>query len=175
MENINTTCHRLLKEYLTKEMIAIDATAGNGNDTFFLCVHCGHVYAYDIQLDAIENTKKRCSTVSNLTLYHASHEEIQNLNIEVDVIIFNFGYLPKSDSLIVTKPESSIRALESSYNLLKEGGKMMLACYVGHPGGREEHEAVKNWVSSKSFEVISFQNNYENAPILYECTKRKRA
>ena len=42
--------------------LCIDATAGNGNDTLFLCElvgECGRVLAFDIQKEAVENTKKR--------------------------------------------------------------------------------------------------------------------
>ncbi|MEG0076599.1 tRNA (mnm(5)s(2)U34)-methyltransferase [Anaerorhabdus sp.] len=174
MENINTTCHRLLKEVLTTDMTAIDATCGNGNDTYFLCKHCHHVYAYDIQEAAIKNTQERCKDFSNLTLYHTSHEDIIKLNCTIDVVLFNFGYLPKSNSTIITQPTSSIKALDACDHLLKENGLMMLACYIGHPGGIEEHHAIHNWIVQHDYIVDTYQNNYENAPILYYCKKRKR-
>lgn len=59
---ITEYCHRFLEEYIHEGDVCIDATAGNGNDTEFLCRRAGEngkVYAFDIQRRAIENTGKR--------------------------------------------------------------------------------------------------------------------
>ncbi|MEG0177721.1 tRNA (mnm(5)s(2)U34)-methyltransferase [Anaerorhabdus sp.] len=174
MENINTTCHRILKQYCTNDMIAIDGTAGNGNDTYFLCTNCRKVIAYDVQKEAIENTQKRCKDFTNLVMYNKSHEFISELNTPIDLAVFNFGYLPHSDPNIITKPESSLKAIDAAYTLLKENGIMSLSCYIGHPGGKEEHETIKKWLDQHlDLTIKTYQNDYQDAPILYIVTKRK--
>ena len=56
-DNINTVVHRWLKEFLQPHHVCIDGTCGNGNDTLFLAERTQKVYGFDIQSQAIENTK----------------------------------------------------------------------------------------------------------------------
>lgn len=171
-ENINTTCHRLLKEYLNSTMIAIDGTAGNGNDTLFLCQHCHHVYAFDIQPQAKQNTLERCQKMINLTFILDSHEFIDKyVNEPIDVALFNFGYLPKADSSIITQPASSLKAIQAAYVLLKPTGRLMLACYIGHAGGQEEHEQIYAWLMKNQITFTQYRTDKPLSPILYECIK----
>ena len=47
----------------------VDATMGNGHDTLFLCELVGEegrVYAFDVQAQAVKNTKKREKTFYKL-------------------------------------------------------------------------------------------------------------
>ena len=59
---ITEYCHRFVKEYIAEGDCCVDATAGNGGDTEFLC-RCvgrtGKVYAFDIQEQALVHTQKR--------------------------------------------------------------------------------------------------------------------
>ena len=55
---------RVISERVSEGDICIDATAGRGNDTAFLCElagKSGRVIAFDIQSDAIESTKQLLS------------------------------------------------------------------------------------------------------------------
>ena len=59
---ITEYCHRMIREHIKEGDCCVDATAGNGNDTEFLCRLTGadgKVYAFDIQKAAVEHTKKR--------------------------------------------------------------------------------------------------------------------
>ena len=59
---ITEYCHRFLSEYISAGDVCIDATAGNGSDTEFLCRmvgETGKVYAFDIQRQALENTREK--------------------------------------------------------------------------------------------------------------------
>ena len=59
---ITEFCHSFMKEQVRPGDICIDATAGNGNDTEFLCAltgETGKVYAFDIQETALQHTKER--------------------------------------------------------------------------------------------------------------------
>ena len=57
---ITEYCHHILEEYIEEGDICIDATAGNGGDTEFLCQkvgETGNVYAFDVQEMAIAHTR----------------------------------------------------------------------------------------------------------------------
>ena len=51
----------LLKSAAQEGDITVDATMGNGHDTYFLLLvgETGHVHAFDIQADALAKTKER--------------------------------------------------------------------------------------------------------------------
>ena len=96
--------HILIQEFYkrnkNKNLIFIDATCGNGNDTLFLAKtlnHVGTIIAYDIQKKAIEETQKLLANANfNNVIYHlSSHEYI--IEDDFDLIIYNLGYLPGSD------------------------------------------------------------------------------
>ena len=52
----------ILRQAVAPGDTAVDATMGNGHDTLFLCQlvgEGGRVYAFDVQAQAVESTKKR--------------------------------------------------------------------------------------------------------------------
>lgn len=51
------------------------------------------------------------------------------------LVAFNLGYLPGGDKTIITKPETTLPALEAAKGILMPGGLISLVVYVGHPGG----------------------------------------
>ena len=58
---ITEYCQQFVKDYIEEGDCCIDATAGNGGDTEFLCKmvgETGRVYAFDIQEIAIRHTKE---------------------------------------------------------------------------------------------------------------------
>ena len=56
MESMIEFIHeRIGKKYYDQ---GIDFTMGNGHDTLFLSDYCKHVYSYDIQAMALNNTKE---------------------------------------------------------------------------------------------------------------------
>lgn len=62
--------------------------------------------------------------------------------------IFNLGWLPRSDKVCVTKPETTVAALEAAVGLIdKSFGYLSIASYRGHAGGEEECEAVRKFFS----------------------------
>ena len=167
-DNINTVAHRWLKEHLDSKSVCIDATCGNGNDTLFLAERCLKVYAFDIQHQAIENTKKRCAHLNNITYFEMSHAFMEEAVHEpVDCVVFNFGYLPKADSSIITQKESSLPALDASMKLLKPNGFLVLCCYGGHEGGQEETDAVFDWIKTQNIvEIMTYRQDRPQSPIL---------
>ncbi len=170
--SVPTMMHYWIKDVITPNSIVLDATAGNGNDTYFLCRNAQHVYAFDIQRESKDNTLERCSKFDNLTFFLMSHDQIsQKVSDPLDIAVFNLGYLPKSDMQIITKSESTLAALTQVLKLLKLGGKIYCACYTGHLGGSQEHKDVLAWIIKNDLVYRSYQQK-ENGPILYEISRR---
>ena len=142
--------HDWVRARLRPGATAIDATAGNGHDTAFLAQLVGpqgRVIAFDIQAQAIAATRDRLESLGMLdrvSLRQESHEAIATVGA-FDVAMFNLGYCPGGDKAIVTLSGSTERALEAATAGLSPGGLITVVCYPGHPGGREEADAVVAW------------------------------
>lgn len=155
LQSIIPFAHDLLNRTIQLGDTVVDATCGNGNDTLFLSElvgTTGHVYAFDIQEQAIETTREllQNNERNNVTLIHDSHALIERYIDEATTLaagVFNLGYLPRSDKAIITKPDSTIQAIETLLPLLKKNGLLVLVVYAGHPGGMEEKNAVVQFVS----------------------------
>lgn len=170
-------CHEVIRSQAQKNGIYIDATMGNGNDTLFLCELAegsGEVFAFDIQEKAIEATKELLETNKVSTKYHLILDGHENMNDyvheAVDVICFNFGYLPGGDHKIATKASTSIVAIEKGLQLLKSGGMMCLCVYSGGDTGFEEKDSILNYLKElapRQYTVIVNQyfNRGNNPPI----------
>lgn len=175
MKNYQITawCTHFIEEHVCNGDICIDATMGNGNDTLTLsrlCGENGQVYAFDIQKQALENTKTRLITNNapmNYKLLLKSHTEMDQYaeNDSVSCIVFNFGYLPGGDHNMATKSNTSLQALETALKLLKKKGILSLCIYSGGDTGFEERDAILNWLKnldSKKYLVI--KTEYYNRP-----------
>lgn len=99
---ITEWCHEIIRTQAKREGLYIDATMGKGADTAFLCELAGeqgHVIAFDIQEVALDYTKKRLENenlIGRAELILDGHEHMARYAGEktVDLICFNFGYLP---------------------------------------------------------------------------------
>ena len=135
---------------------AVDATMGNGWDTLFLAERVGSegaVFAFDVQRSALTATEKRLRKVGllgNCELLLRGHEEMQAVvPAGVGAIMFNLGYLPYADREIVTRPDTTLKALQAAISLLRVGGILSVICYRGHPSGQEEAKEVLHWGRSQ--------------------------
>jgi hypothetical protein len=164
--NINEVVHEWLTHICDKSTIAIDATAGNGYDTLFLAGICRQVIAFDISKQAIENTTNACKHCNNVILLHQSHDQMIHYIRKADVVVFNLGYLPKSDKSVTTLPETTIAALNQA-KLIASGGYVCITCYLGHPGGKEEHQAVSEWMKENTEIFHWYTYPIDDAPIAY--------
>lgn len=157
-----------LKPVINWGDIVVDATAGTGQDTLFLtqCVgETGHVFAFDIQETALQQTQaviEKNGFAGNITLIHKSHDLILSVlkqqgiqDQTVSAIMFNLGYFPGGDHAIITKVETTIMALDGALALLAAGGMITICLYPGHSGGLEESEAVINWCEKLETPFIS--------------------
>lgn len=126
--------------------IAVDATAGNGHDSAFLASLGAHVIAFDIQPQALEQTKLRLQEypAAKCTLYNLCHSRMKEVLSpqSVQFICFNLGYLPGGDKSITTQVATTVEAIESSLELIVPKGLISITCYPGHPEGLVEEEAI---------------------------------
>ncbi len=175
---ITEWCHHFIREHVKEGDFCIDATAGNGNDTKFLCELVGgngKVLAFDIQKEAVANTKERLERhglLQRAEVVLDSHTKMQQYVQEENVscIVFNFGYLPGGDHNLATKKETSICAIEEGLKLLKAGGLMSLCIYSGGDSGFEERDAILGFLKQldrKKYLVIvsEYYNRPNNPPI----------
>ncbi|MFC0187801.1 class I SAM-dependent methyltransferase [Fictibacillus aquaticus] len=166
----------------------VDATCGNGHDTLFLSRlvgSSGHVFAFDIQQDAIENAKKRLneqSAASNVTFFHCSHSELQSVLPssvfgKLTGAVFNLGYLPGGDKQITTTGNSTIDAVKQLLSWMKPGGIIVLVIYHGHEQGKTEKDKVMSFVSEidqNAAHVLKYQfiNQKNSPPFIIAIEKR---
>jgi hypothetical protein len=82
----------------------------------------------------------------------------------------NLGYLPGGDQALVTRPDSTLAALEQSLGLLAPGGRLVVTVYPAHPGGGKEGEVVNELfcrLPSDHWQVLSlYVANCSEAPYL---------
>jgi tRNA1(Val) A37 N6-methylase TrmN6 len=162
---------------------AVDATCGNGNDTLFLAGlvgESGRVLALDIQEQAIEKTGtllRNSHVADRVTLVCACHADLaQYITGPLDAVMFNLGYLPRGDHRIITKPATTLAALQAALTALRKEGLVTLVIYTGHPGGKEEYNTVKEYVSSlpqQQYSVLEYKliNQVNSPPLLIAVTR----
>lgn len=164
--------------------VVVDATAGNGHDTLFLagCTGPGGlVYAFDIQAQALENTAARLEAAGirdRVVLKQTGHEKMAgHVRGPVAAVMFNLGYLPGGDHRVVTRPETTVAALEQAAGLLKPGGIITIVVYRDHAGGLEESRAVDSFsagLEQKDWDVarVDFPNRRNFPPYIILIQKR---
>lgn len=165
---------------------AIDATMGNGHDTLCLASlvgTSGHVFAFDVQQQAIDSTRKLLEEermLPRVTLLHTGHENIAHyVSFPVTAVMFNLGWLPGGDKQITTRTHTTLCALEGSLSLIKPGGVVTVCVYPGHEEGDIERMAVEELLSSldvRRFTVLHhrFINTKEGTPELFLVQKQPR-
>lgn len=175
LERVLQYAQTLLQSAVGNGDIAVDATAGNGHDTLFLAELVGDdgfVYAFDVQKQAVDATLHRLldhALEHRAIVLNDGHENVAKyVDKPVSGAIFNLGYLPGSDHEVITRPNTTIQALESLLQLLKIGGIVVLVIYHGHEGGKEERDEVIRFVSGlpqKSIHVLRYEFlNQKNDP-----------
>jgi 16S rRNA C1402 N4-methylase RsmH len=187
IERVLTFSKTLLTKVTEDGDFAVDATAGNGHDTLFLANlvgEKGHIYSFDIQQSAIEETYNRLNQakkIENVTLVHDGHHHFhQHLPLELkgqlSSAIFNLGYLPGGDKKIVTTPDTTIEAVKGLLQWLKKGGIIVLVVYHGHEEGAVERDALMQYVATldqKNARVLKYEflNQKNNPPFIIAIEK----
>lgn len=148
-----------VRAHLSPGDCAVDATVGNGRDTWFLAQQVGDsgtVTGFDIQPAAVERARQYLQeqgAAQRVVLHSCSHERMadkltEECRARLRVVMFNLGYLPDSDKACITRPGSTLAALGQAFSLLQPGGLISVMAYTGHEGGREEADAVIDWAAS---------------------------
>lgn len=151
--------HQLAAAVLRPGDVAIDGTAGRGNDTLMLARHVGPsgcVLAVDVQQTAVDATRERCLAAGvdgHVRVRCRDHAALADMLVEENfpaakVVLFNLGYLPGGDKSCVTRTAGTLQAVQAGFAALEPGGILLVVCYPGHPGGAEESDAVGAWASS---------------------------
>ena len=151
----------LHKQFLTPHIKpgsrVADFTMGNGHDTLWLCRAVGeegHVYAFDIQADAVASTRANLEKelgYCNYTLIHDSHANAaEHIKEPISAGVFNLGYLPGGDKRITTMRTSTLPAVRAAIDLLGPDGIILVAVYPGHEEDNLEGEALNELLSEYS-------------------------
>ncbi|MBP3635867.1 MAG: TIGR01212 family radical SAM protein [Bacilli bacterium] len=160
--------------------LVVDMTIGNGNDTLFLCnlVNKGHVFGFDVQKSAIDNTTKLLNEndFTNYTLFNESHENINRILNKyigkISLILFNLGYLPGGDKSITTNHKSTLNALKNSFKMINNKGIILIVLY-SHKEGKKEEIEIKKYLIENNIDYNEFHNtDNTNSPFLIQI-KRK--
>ena len=168
----------VLRRTLLPGDIAVDATMGNGKDTQFLCElvgETGHVYAFDVQKEAVARTRARLETaglLSRATLLHAGHETMaEHVERAPRAVVFNLGWLPGAAHAVTTKVETTLSAVKQACEIIVPGGVVTVCIYPGHEEGTRELQALLDWARGldvRRFSVLAnrFLNAAEDTPQL---------
>lgn len=180
MNHIIDYAHNLALSHLTAQSIAIDCTVGKGQDTLFLSKHAHHVYGFDVQSDAIQQTTLLCEQhqINNVELIHDGHENInQYIHASFDVALFNLGYLPGSDKTVTTTADTTLKAIQQLLPLMADSAAIIMVVYIGHPAGKDEATALQHFLEQLParmyFATIHKDINHPKAPYVLSITKRQ--
>ncbi len=176
--------HEMLADALGDGCVAVDATMGNGHDTLFLCSLVGEkglVYAFDVQPEALESTKKRLedhNMASRARLILDGHQNmLAHLEGQADAVMFNLGWLPGGDKSVTTRVETTIAAVNAAAKLIKRGGLITICAYPGHDEGKKELEALEKWgseLNASEYDVMlrCYINQLNDPPVLLAVRRR---
>lgn len=163
---------QLILSHLGEGDVAVDFTMGNGYDTEFLSKTVGeqgHVYAFDIQEQAVASTAahlRESGCPDNYTLIHASHHTVKDyVKGPIKAGMFNLGYLPGGDKSITTMRATTMPAIEAAIELLGPKSILSVAIYPGHEEGDAEGKMVSEYLSTLDrFRVSVAQIKIINSP-----------
>lgn len=173
----------LVKTLITNEKdidLAVDMTAGNGNDSLFILdeIKANRVVAFDIQNDAEKATRKLLGERDNFLFILDSHANIDKyIKEKIDLAVYNLGYLPKGDKTITTKYESTLESLKKLLQLLGKNAKVYMTIYPGHDQGRIEASKIEDFIArlpNNKYAImkISYPNKGTIAPYIVIIEKK---
>ena len=119
--------------HIKKGGVAVDFTMGNGHDTLWLSEAMGEngkVYAFDIQPQALESSRKLLEengAAPNYTLILDSHSNVMDyVHEKICIGMFNLGFLPGGDKSITTKRDTTMIAIRAAIDLLDADGALLI-------------------------------------------------
>ena len=146
-----------IRNHLREGDIAVDFTMGNGHDTEFLSKtvgESGHVYAFDIQQQAVDSTSRHLVEAGcppNYTLICDSHEYVKKyVPTPFRAGMFNLGWLPGGDKSITTMRKSTMPAIRDAIELMDRDAILNVAVYPGHEEGDAEGKMICEYLAGLS-------------------------
>jgi len=172
MKSIIDFAHQVLRDNTARDDIALDLTIGNGHDTLLLVELAAFVYGFDIQEQAILETKKRLSKYNNYLLIHDNHINfLQYAKNHFNVAIMNLGYLPGGNKQITTMAISTLPTVEAVLKNINVLGILIIVVYPGHKEGKHEGKLLDIYLSKlnqQEYSILKYQfiNQKNNPPYL---------
>lgn len=176
MINIVNLSHRILSE-CHNPRIAVDMTCGNGYDTLFLAQISEQVYAFDIQDEAITKTLKllKDNDISNVQVLKESHDLFDIfISQNIDLAIYNLGYLPSGKKDIKTEAVIVLNSLKKALEVLNPEGIIVIVVYLHD---FEESRLITDFTSKlgSDFDVIKHEvMNRNSSPYIIEIRRIKK-
>ena len=165
MDKVIDFSKKIISEINNKH-IAIDMTCGRGNDTLFLAKMFTNVYAFDIQDEAINETKEllNSNNINNVTIIKDNFINVCKYVLDnVDCVMYNLGYLPKGDKNIHTETNDTIKSISEVMKILSKDGIISICFYPGFPSGKDE--SIKTLEFLKSINQKERTSN-KNCPFI---------
>ncbi len=182
LNNIHSITDIIISQISDQVKFACDLTVGNGKDSLKIANECQNLkklFCFDIQEVAIINSKKLLGNFNDKVIFiQDSHSNIKRyIDIHLDLIIMNLGFLPNHDKKICTNFISTLEAIKHSLELLSKNGVFIIAIYPGHNEGMEEKVRISNFVQDldqREYNIVSicFPNQVNNPPELIIIEKR---
>ncbi|MGO1580033.1 MAG: class I SAM-dependent methyltransferase [Peptoniphilaceae bacterium] len=182
MKTIKINYKEVVEEVLDsldlKNSICLDATCGRGYDSLNLIKRMREhslLYCCDIQKEAIESTKKLLEEEGyyNFITFEVSHDKVfKKIDKNLDLIIYNLGYLPKSNKKIITRAKTTVDSISLGLGKLNSNGVIIVVSYLGHEGSYEERDSLEKFLRNldqKYFKVEKreFFNQINDPPVVY--------
>jgi tRNA G37 N-methylase Trm5 len=179
MIKIAETAHEwALRKHPSPIDLAVDMTAGRGNDTLFLAGVAKRVVAFDIQEEAIRSTRERLGEhgFANVFLVLDDHRRLaEHIHDPIDLAFYNLGYLPNGFKTVQTTAESTVSSLKMLLPMLSVGGAVWITCYPKH--NNDEAAAVLRFcqtLPSPMYDVMKISVvNKELSPFLLSVERLK--
>lgn len=172
INNTKTLIEFFMLNYVKDVKIAVDMTVGNGFDSknILEVLQPEKLYCFDIQQEALENSKKLLNQYSNYELILENHKNFDKFVKEnVDFAIYNLGYLPKGDKYITTNAVEVEESLNKLLKKLNSKGTIFITFYIGHLSGQMESLELSKYLESlnqKEYTILkfTFENQKNNPP-----------
>lgn len=174
--DFSSLTHYIIKTFVKEKKVAIDGTLGNGFDTDFLSDNFEVVYAFDIQKIACDKYKE--NNKRNVTVINDSHHKfLEYINVNVNCIMYNLGFLPGGDKSITTSHNSSLESIKIGLDILESEGMMLITSYRGHDEGISEYCYIKEYLDTlpkNKFAVMKHEiiNRSNKSPVLFVIEKK---
>ena len=176
----------IIEKALYEGAVAVDATLGNGHDALWLCKlvgETGRVYGFDVQAEAVENSRNRlleAGVEQRAQLILDGHQNMGKYiaHGSADAVMFNLGWLPGAQHGVTTQVETTLQAVNAALEILKEDAVMTICVYPGHDEGAREREALLAWAQAldeKKYDTMlrCYLNQSKLPPLMIAVKKNK--